>query len=104
MTGNEPTSDRKARSRVAGGIESLVHAEKLLQIAFILPSSVVVGWLMGAWADSKLHQSWLTVAGVIFGCIAGLVYVIRLAMDAERNAAAADAKPTPGKGVGGPQR
>ena len=104
MTGNEPTPDRKAPSRVAGGIESLVQAEKLLQIAFILPSSMVVGWLMGAWADSKLHQSWLTVAGVIFGCIAGLVYVIRLALDAEKRAASADAKPTPDKGAGNPER
>lgn len=103
MAGHEPTSDRKPRSRAAGGIESLVQAEKLMQIAFILPSSMIVGWLLGAWAASRLHQSWLTVAGVIFGCVAGLVYVIRLAMDAEKSAASQDAKPTPGKGAGHPQ-
>jgi uncharacterized membrane protein YfcA len=100
MAVDEPTPNRKARSRAAGGIESLVQAEKLLQIAFILPSSMVVGWLLGAWGASKLHQSWLTIAGVIFGCIAGLVYVIRLAMEAERRAASDGTKQRPGNGAG----
>jgi ATP synthase protein I len=90
---------RKTPSKTAGGIESLVQAEKLLQIAFILPSSMVVGWLAGAWADSKLHQTWLTVAGVILGCIAGLVYVIRLATAAEKSARSGDVDNGPGKGT-----
>jgi ATP synthase protein I len=86
MPGNNPMHEQKTRGKAAGGIESLVQAEKLLQIAFILPSAMVVGWLLGAWADMKLHQSWLTIVGVIFGCVAGLVYVIRLAIDAEKSA------------------
>jgi ATP synthase protein I len=61
-----------------------VHAEKLLQIAFVLPSAMIIGWLAGAWADTKLHQSWLTIVGIILGCISGLVYVVRLAIDAEK--------------------
>jgi F0F1-type ATP synthase assembly protein I len=52
---------------------------------------MIIGWLAGAWADSKLHQSWMTIAGVIIGCVAGLYYVIRLAMDAEKSAGASDA-------------
>jgi ATP synthase protein I len=86
MSVNNPMHERNTRGKAAGGIESLVQAEKLLQIAFVLPSAMVVGWLAGAWADIKLHQSWLTIVGVIFGCIAGLVYVIRLAIDAEKSA------------------
>ncbi|HEY6488352.1 MAG: AtpZ/AtpI family protein [Terracidiphilus sp.] len=93
--------ERKTRSKTASGLQSLVQAEKLLQIAFLLPSSMIVGWLLGAWADSKLHQSWITITGVIFGCVAGLVYVIRLAMDAEKSAAAKDARQQ--KGTGGKQ-
>jgi ATP synthase protein I len=93
---HNPIPERKVRDKAAGGMESLVQAEKLLQIAFILPSSMVIGWLAGAWAASKLHQSWMTIAGVIFGCVSGLVYVVRLAIDAEKNAAAAKNKPEDG--------
>jgi hypothetical protein len=35
-----------------------------LQIAFVLPSAMIIGWLGGAWADSKLHQKWITIVGV----------------------------------------
>jgi ATP synthase protein I len=79
-----PTHERKSSSKGGIGFQSLVQAEKLMQIAFVLPSAMIVGWLAGSWADSKLHQSWLTIAGIILGCISGLVYVIRLAMDAEK--------------------
>jgi ATP synthase protein I len=100
MAFDNRTPGRKTPSKAAGGIESLVQAEKLLQIAFILPSSMLVGWLAGAWADSKLHQSWLTIAGVIFGCVSGLVYVIRVAMATEKSASSGEAKDRPGKGTG----
>ena len=60
---NNPIPERKVRGKAAGGFESLVQAEKLLQIAFILPSSMVIGWLAGAWAGSKLHQSWMMKIG-----------------------------------------
>ena|SRR5580692_8975630 len=91
MSYNNPVPESKTRGKAAGGLQSLVQAEKLLQIAFVLPSAMIIGWLAGAWADSKLHQPWMTVAGVIFGCVAGLYYVIRLAMDAEKSAGASNA-------------
>ena len=34
----------------------------------------------GAWADRAWHQSWLGIAGIVFGGISGLVYVVRLVM------------------------
>lgn len=89
MAFNNPIPDRKP-SKGGAGLQSLVQAEKLLQIAFVLPSAMIIGWLAGAWADSKLHQSWLTIVGIIFGCISGLVYVVRLAMDAEKGAGRSD--------------
>ena len=61
------------RNKGGIGFQSLVQAEKLMQIAFVLPSAMIVGWLAGAWADTKLHQSWLTIVGIILGCISGLV-------------------------------
>lgn len=91
MPYNNPVPESKTRGKAAGGLQSLVQAEKLMQIAFVLPSAMIIGWLAGAWAGAKLHQPWMTVAGVIFGCVAGLYYVIRLAMDAEKSAGASDA-------------
>jgi F0F1-type ATP synthase assembly protein I len=86
MMPDRPKDDDKPSSKMAGGINSLVQAERLLQVAFVLPSAMVIGWLGGAWADSKLHQSWITIVGVIFGCVSGLFYVIRMAMAAEKSA------------------
>ena len=65
---------------MSSGIQTLVQAEKLMQIAILLPSAAFIGWLAGAWADSRLHQHWIGIAGIVVGGISGLVYVIRLAM------------------------
>ncbi|MGO9435299.1 MAG: AtpZ/AtpI family protein [Terracidiphilus sp.] len=86
MPFQNPAPENKTQGKTAGGFQSLVQAEKLMQIAFVLPSAMIIGWLAGAWADAKLHQSWIMIVGVIFGCISGLYYVIRLAMDAEKSA------------------
>jgi hypothetical protein len=57
-----------------------VQAEKLTQIAVLLPSAAFIGWLAGAWLDSRLHTGWIGLAGIVLGGILGLVYVIRLAI------------------------
>jgi ATP synthase protein I len=87
MPFNRPIPESKQPSQNTGGtqsnssgIQTLVQAEKLTQIAVLLPSAAFIGWLAGAWLDSKLHQSWIGLAGIIFGGISGLVYVIRLVM------------------------
>jgi ATP synthase protein I len=101
MPYNNPTPERKPSSKAGIGLQSLVQAEKLLQIAFVLPSAMIIGWLAGAFADLKLHQSWLTIVGVIFGCVAGLYYVVRLAIDAEKSAGKSDASGKPGNNSDG---
>jgi len=85
MPDNRPVSDSKSRKGSSSGIETLVQAEKLMQIAIMLPSAAVVGWLMGAWADSKLHTTWLSLVGIAFGGISGLVYVVRLVLATKAN-------------------
>jgi ATP synthase protein I len=85
MSDEHPIPDRETRKKLPGAMQSLVQAEKLLQIAFVLPSATVIGWLAGAWADERWHQSWIAIVGIIFGSISGLVYVIRMAMDAEKS-------------------
>jgi hypothetical protein len=80
MPFNRPIPDRDPKPKDSGGIATLVQAEKLMQIAILLPSAAFIGWLAGAWLDSKLHQSWIALAGIVFGGISGLVYVVRLVM------------------------
>ena len=100
MPYNNPVPENKTQGKAAGGFQSLVQAEKLLQIAFVLPSAMIIGWLLGAWVDAKLHRSWITIVGVIFGCIAGLYYVIRLAMEAEKSAGKANGRANAGSDSG----
>jgi F0F1-type ATP synthase assembly protein I len=78
MPFNRPIPDPEPRRKTSSGIDTLVQAEKLMQIAILLPSAAFVGWLLGAWADKAWHQSWLGLAGMVFGGISGLVYVVRL--------------------------
>ncbi len=90
---NQP-GDRKPST----GLAALVQAEKLVQVAILLPSSAFIGWLFGAWADRRFHQDWISLVGVAFGGIAGLVYVVRLAITAM-----ADSGPNSGEGKNDPR-
>jgi F0F1-type ATP synthase assembly protein I len=80
----------------------LVEAEKLMQIAFVMPAAVLVGWAGGWWVGHALHQKWIEIAGVLLGCIAGLVYVIQMAVMAEKKTTMGDeARNGAGKGTPG---
>ena len=47
------------------------------QIAFVIPSAVVIGMFLGKLLDYWLHTKWLFLVGIIIGAIAGFVDVIR---------------------------
>jgi F0F1-type ATP synthase assembly protein I len=85
MPFNRPIPESKLPKKASRGLNAYVEAEKLVHIAFVLPSAVVIGWVLGWWANSRLHQSWIEITGVIIGCIAGLIYMVRVALAAERN-------------------
>jgi F0F1-type ATP synthase assembly protein I len=61
-----------------GGMDTLIRAEKMTQIAFILPAAVLVGWLVGAGLDKWLHTSWIYIVGILLGVAAGFVQIFRL--------------------------
>jgi ATP synthase protein I len=84
MPFNRPLPDSDSRSKRSSGIDAIVKAETGIQIALILPSAVVICWLLGAWADRHFHQSWISIVGVIFGAISGLVYIIQYVIRADR--------------------
>ncbi len=78
MPFNPPIPDPKPQPKSPSGLASLVEAEKMIQVSVLLPASAFVGWLLGAWLDKLLHQSWIALAGILFGGISGIVYVVRL--------------------------
>jgi len=84
MPFNRPLPDSGSDSKRSSGIDAIVKAETGIQIALILPSSVVICWLIGAWADKHFHQSWISIAGVVFGAVSGLVYIIQYVVRADR--------------------
>jgi F0F1-type ATP synthase assembly protein I len=60
-----------------------VQLAKYSQLAFVFPAATVAGWLVGAALDRWLHTTWLYLAGLILGIIAGFVELIRAAMSSE---------------------
>jgi ATP synthase protein I len=106
MPYNHPIPDPKSKSnqggKDAGLFSAWIQAEKLMQIALVLPCAAFIGWLIGAWLDHRLHQSWIAVAGIIFGGASGLVYSIRVALAANKDPKMQDDDTSNlGKGSGG---
>ena len=56
---------------------------KYSQLAFVFPAATVAGWLIGVALDRWLHTTWLYIAGLIVGIVAGFVELIRAAMSSE---------------------
>lgn len=50
------------------------------QLAFVFPAATVAGWLIGAALDRWLHTTWLYIAGLIVGIVAGFAELIRTAL------------------------
>jgi ATP synthase protein I len=96
QSNRRPENPRKPHSPFA----SLVEAERMIQVSILLPSSAFVGWLIGAWLDKMLHQTWISLVGIIFGGVSGLVYVVRLVMATSVGSKRAGSR-EPGSGTGG---
>ncbi len=61
----------------------LVTVVRYSEIGFILPAAVFLGYLIGTALDHWLHTTWIVIAGVIFGVVAGFVSMIRMALRSE---------------------
>jgi F0F1-type ATP synthase assembly protein I len=46
-------------------------------LGFVLPAAVVVGLVIGHMLDRWLNTSWITLAGLLVGCVAGFIELIR---------------------------
>jgi F0F1-type ATP synthase assembly protein I len=73
---DEDDNSKKERS-------TWIQMAKYSQLAFVFPAATVAGWLIGVALDRWLHTTWLYIAGLIVGIIAGFVELIRAAMSSE---------------------
>jgi F0F1-type ATP synthase assembly protein I len=73
-----PQDDNSKKDR-----STWIQMAKYSQLAFIFPAATVGGWLIGVALDRWLHTTWLYIAGLIVGIVAGFVELIRAALSSE---------------------
>lgn len=76
MAPSTPPGDRDPRDKQS----FWVQVGRYSQLAFVLPTALVVGWLVGAALDRWLHTTWIYLAGIFLGIVAGFVDLIRTVM------------------------
>lgn len=77
--GSSASSGGGGDSGASGLIGSWIQAEKMIQVALMLPCAGFIGWAIGAGLDRWLRQTWISMAGIVLGIIAGLVGAIQMA-------------------------
>jgi F0F1-type ATP synthase assembly protein I len=60
-----------------------IQMAKYSQLALVFPAATVAGWLIGVALDRWLHTTWLYIAGLIVGIVAGFAELIRAALSSE---------------------
>jgi ATP synthase protein I len=66
-------------SKKSDNLHDLVKAESMVQLALALPAGCLIGWVAGAWLDKHFHQSWMMVAGIMLGAVAGFIQIFTTA-------------------------
>jgi F0F1-type ATP synthase assembly protein I len=74
-----PGQDNNSKPERSGWVQLARYS----QLAFVFPAATVAGWLIGVALDRWLHTTWLYLAGLILGIIAGFVELIRAALSSE---------------------
>jgi F0F1-type ATP synthase assembly protein I len=54
-------------------------------LGFVLPAAVILGLVIGAGLDHWLKTSWITLVGLLVGCVAGFTELIRGAVKAGKD-------------------
>ena len=75
MPDEKPNSDKKLWVQLA----------RYSQLGLVLPAATFVGWLIGVALDKWLHTTWLYLAGLLLGIVAGFVELIRTVMASQSN-------------------
>ena len=80
MPYHHPIPDPDSRGKRSGAFQAWVQAEKFIQIILVLPSAAFIGWAAGFGLDHVFHKTWIAMAGIVVGIVAGLVSAIRMAV------------------------
>jgi F0F1-type ATP synthase assembly protein I len=72
---DEPNSDKRS---------FWISLARYSQLAFVLPAATATGWIIGVLLDRWLHTSWLYLAGLLLGIVAGFVELVRTTMKSEK--------------------
>ena len=85
MPEERPNPDEKKPSegdspQRSESMKLIIRAEKLTQIAFVMPAAVLIGWGLGALLDKWLHTGWIYIVGLVVGAAAGLFEAVRQAL------------------------
>jgi F0F1-type ATP synthase assembly protein I len=75
----KPEKEKPSTER-SESMKLLIKAERLTQIAFVLPAAVLIGWGIGALLDKWLHTGWIYIVGLVLGAVAGMVEAVRQAL------------------------
>ena len=49
-------------------------------LAFLLPASALIGYVLGYLLDKEFGTTWVNIAGLILGIVAGMVQLVRQLM------------------------
>jgi ATP synthase protein I len=55
----------------------IVIAGEYSALAFILPSSIIAGWLLGAWLDKMFGTTYLYMIFLLLGIVGGFINIFR---------------------------
>ncbi len=79
-------NDEAGKKREEGERRSfMLQMAHYSHLAFVLPAATFIGWIIGALLDRWLHTTWLYLAGLLLGIVAGFVDLIRTALSAEKD-------------------
>ena len=70
-----PDSPQEDKSAKEQNIWQLIG--RYSHLAFVLPGAIIAGLIIGHLLDRWLGTSWITLAGLFVGCIAGFAELIR---------------------------
>ena len=72
-----PQDDKPKDEGQSKPIQAIAKGDKYMSIAFILPVSIVIGYAIGWWVDSKFGTKYWSLVGLLLGIAAGFVEMIR---------------------------
>jgi F0F1-type ATP synthase assembly protein I len=81
MAGQSPDNDQGPQEEKESGWRQF---GRYSHMGFILPASIVVGLLIGAGLDHWFKTTWITLVGLLVGCVAGFTELIRTILRASK--------------------